>query len=239
MKAILITLLLLASPLMAYETVVESDEARYNGEKITLTGHVSVANAMGKVVADLAILKKDAQHLTKIDFPWIELHHHVQLNLSKGGILTCETLFLDYTTLSALIEGSPQVVYHDTLGEVYADRARVDYQEKNGSLEATQVTLYDNVRLVNKGSVDKPASQYALADIVYYFPPEQRMILETIHNRVLFFDQLRGVQLSAGHVQAQRDPQTQKESIQGKGNVRFVFGPEELDKIKNRFQLVP
>lgn len=236
MRTLFIIFLFIACPLIAYETVVESDEARYNGELITLTGHVAVENTLGRVVADLAILKKDPEHRTKIDFPWIELKSNVQLNLSEGGILKCETLFLDYTAMSATIEGKPQVTYCDTLGEVYADRARIDYQEINGTLEATKVTLYDNVRLVNRGSVEKPTSQYALADIVYYFPPSQEMILEGKQNRVLFFDMLRDIQLSARRVQAQRDPVTQKESVQGIGDVRFVFGPDELDKIKTRFQ---
>ncbi len=237
MRTTLLIFLCIASPLLAYETIVESDEARYNGELITLTGHVAVENTMGRVIADLAILKKDPEHRTKIDFPWIELKRNVQLNLSEGGALKCETLFLDYTTMSAMIEGQPQVIYSDTLGEVYADRARIDYQEINGSLEATKVTLYDNVRLVNRGSAEKPASQYALADIVYYFPPSQEMILEGKQNRVLFFDMLRDIQLSARSVQAKRDLVTKKESVQGIGDVRFVFGPDELDKIKTRFQV--
>lgn len=237
MRTFIFLFLCMTSPLIAFETVVASDEASYNGELIILTGHVVVENTMGRVIADLAILKKDPEHLTKIDFPWIELKSNVQLNFSKGGTLKCETLFLDYTAMCALIEGKPQVTYCDILGEVYADRARIDYQEINGSLEATTVTLYENVRLVNRGSIEKPASQYALADLVYYFPPSQETILEGKQNRVLFFDMLRDIQLSARHVQAKRDPLTQKESVQGIGDVRFVFGPDELDKIKTRFQV--
>ena len=44
-------MLLLPQYLWAYETIVESDEAHYNGEIITLTGNVCVQNAMGKVTA--------------------------------------------------------------------------------------------------------------------------------------------------------------------------------------------
>lgn len=237
MKRLLLIFALLASPLIAYETVVESDEARYDGEWITLTGHVAVENTMGRVTAELAVLQKDPEQRTKIDFPWIELKRQVCLTLTEGGTLRCENLFLDYTTMSALIEGNPQVTYSDSMGEVYADHARIDYREVDGSLEATKVTLYDNVRLVNMGSAEKPASQYALADIVYYFPPEQVMVLESKQNRVLFYDTLRDIQLSARSVRAQRDLITKKESVQGIGDVRFVFGPDELDKIKTRFQV--
>ena len=44
------------------------------------------------------------------------------------------------------------------------------------------------------------------------------------------------MQLSARTV-SPRDPETNKETVQGVGDVRFVFGPEELDKIKNRFSI--
>ncbi len=233
----LLVVLLLFTPLFAYETMVASDEAHYDGEVITLTGNVAVENTMGHLTAELAVLKKDPLNSSKIDFPWIELKHHVQLTFAEGGMLNCDSLFLDYTTLSGLIYGTPQVVYIDTMGEIYADRARVDYQEINGALEATKVTLYDNVKLINFGSAEKPASQYAIADEVYYFPQEQVMLLEGKANRVLFYDRAHDMQLSARSVRAQRDPHTQKETVQGIGDVRFVFGPEEFDKIKNRFQV--
>jgi len=221
--------------LPAFETVVESDEVHYNGEWITLTGHVAVENTMGRVTAETATLKKDAQKTTKIDFPWIELKHAVCLTLADGGLLQCDSVFLDYTQMTSFFYGKPQVTYKGTLGEIYADRAQVDYQEIEGKLEATKVTLFDNVRLVNMGSEEKPAFQYALADEVYYFPQEQVTVLESKQSKVLFYDKLRDMQLSARTVRAHRDPVTHKESVQGVGDVRFVFGPEELEKIKQRF----
>jgi lipopolysaccharide export system protein LptA len=234
-KKLILLFLLFPFSLWAYETVVESDEVHYDGEWITLTGNVIVENAMGKVTAHSAVLKKDSERKTKIDFPWIDLKHNVCLTLADGGVLKCETLFFDYTKMTSLFYGSPQVSYLSSLGEVYADRAQVDYKEINGSFEATKVTLFDNVRLVNLGSSEKPSCQYALADEVSYFPQEQTMILEGKNNPVLFYDKLHDMQLSARTVHARRDCQTKKETVQGIGDVRFVFGPEELEKIKQRF----
>lgn len=236
MRKLILCLFFLPLCLSAYETVVESDEVHYNGELITLTGNVSVSNAMGKVTAECAILKKDEEKQTKIDFPWIEIKHNVCLTLANGGILRCESLFLDYTQMTSFFYGAPQVTYTDTLGEIYADKAQVDYREINGSLEATKITLSENVRLVN---LSTDAAQYALADEVSYFPEKQLAVLEGKQSKVLFYDQERGMQLSARTVHAQKDPVTQKETIQGIGDVRFVFGPEELAKIKQRFQLRP
>lgn len=237
MRKILWLLLFFPYCLFGYETVVESDEVHYNGELITLTGKVSVENAMGKVTAKMASIKKDAERKTTIDFPWIELKQNVCLTLTEGGVLRCDSLFLDYTQMTSFFFGSPQVTYTDSFGEIYADRAQVDYREVDGSLEATKVTLSDNVRLVNIGTSEKPASQYALADVVYYFPQEQLAILEGKRTQVLFYDKLRDMQLSAQSVRAQRDPITKKETIQGVGDVRFIFGPEELEKIKQRFPI--
>jgi hypothetical protein len=139
--------------------------------------------------------------------------------------------------MTSFFFGSPQVIYKDTVGEIYADRAKVDYQEVDGALEAIQIILFDNVRLVNMGTLEKPASQYALADEVHYFPKEGSTILEGKKNPVLFYDHQRDMQLSAYTVRAERDPITKKETIHGVGNVRFTFGPEELEKIKERFPI--
>jgi len=237
MRKILSLLFIFPYCLLGYETVVESDEVHYNGETITLMGNVSVENAMGKVTANLAILKKDAERKTTIDFPWIELKQNVCLTLTEGGILRCTSLSFDYTQMTSFFFGSPQVTYTDTVGEIYADRAKVDYQEVNGSLEAVRIILFDNVRLVNMETLEKPASQHALADEVHYFPKERSTILEGKNAPVLFYDQQRDIQLSAYTVRAERDPVTKKETIQGVGNVRFTFGPEELEKIKERFPI--
>jgi hypothetical protein len=234
-KKLLMLLMLLTLHLSAFETIVESEDVHYNGECITLIGRVSVENSMGKLTAERAILKKDENKQTKIDFPWIELKHSVCLTLADGGTLQCDSVFLDYTQMTGFLYGCPQLIYKGDLGEIYADRAQVDYQEIDGKLEATKVTLYENVHLVNMGSEEKPGSQYALADEVTFFPQEQLTILESKNGKVLFYDKQRDMQLSARKVRAQRDPLTKKESVQGIGDVRFVFGPEELEKIKQRF----
>jgi lipopolysaccharide export system protein LptA len=237
MRKLWLMLLFFPFCLYGYETVVESDEVHYNGELITLTGNVAVENAMGKVTAKLAILRKDPEKKTKIDLPWIELKQNVCLTLAEGGILRCDSLSLDYIQMTSFFYGTPQVIYSGSMGEIYADKAQVDYKEENSSLKATKITLSDNVRLVNIGTSEKPASQYALADEVYYFPEEQLTILEGKKNRVLFYDKQRDLQLSARTVRAQRDPVTKKETVQGVGDVRFVFGPDEIEKIKQRFEI--
>lgn len=236
MRYLLLLLILYQFSVNAYETSIEANEAHYDGAWISLTGSVIIENTVGKITATQATLKRDTEKQTTIDFPWIELKEAVCLTLHAGGVLNCESLVVDYTKMTSFLSGNPQVTYTDSIGAVYADRAQVDYQEIDGSLQATKVTLFDNVHLINLGTAENPAYQYALADVVFYYPQEKLMVLEGHTSRVLFFDKLRDMQLSAPSVRAQRDPVTHKESVQGVGAVRFIFGPEELERIKERFQ---
>lgn len=215
----------------ANETVVESNEAHYNGQTITLIGDVIVENAMGRVSAKKAVLRRDAAGITKIDFPWIELISAVTLTLPNGNYLNCEYVFLDYTKMTSHCTGNPQIAYSDERTEVWADEAYVDYIEAEGSIQPVKVRLVNNVSLINL-----QCDQYALAERVTYYPKEQLMVLEGKENRVLFFDKQQNMQISAHTVRAKRNLETHKDSIQTVGNVRFMFGPEELCKLKERFQ---
>ncbi len=56
-----------------------------NGELITLLGNVSIEHAMGTITAQKAILRRDAEKTTKLDFPWIEIDSHVLCTFAQGG----------------------------------------------------------------------------------------------------------------------------------------------------------
>ncbi|MCC5832403.1 MAG: hypothetical protein JJU12_05100 [Chlamydiales bacterium] len=225
-----LSLFLLPLAVWANEITVESNEAHYNGSTITLIGEVAVENAMGRVTAEKAVLTRDEARMTKIDFPWIELSQAVTLTLPDESRLNCERVLIDYTKMTSHFIG--RVSYLDERGEAWADEAFVDYVEAEGSIKPTKVRLVDNVKLVfsEKG-------QYALADLVTYYPDQQLVILEgKKEKQVLFFDKERDMQLSARQVRAARDPETKRDSIQGVGDVRFVFGQDELFKLKDHFK---
>ena len=50
--------------------------------------------------------------------------------------------------------------------------------------------------------------------------------------RVLFFDEEKGLNISALEVHITRDPRTHEEKIQGVGNVRFSFEDAEKEVLK-------
>ena len=55
--------------------------------------------------------------------------------------------------------------------------------------------------------------------------------------RVLFYDRLNKVQVSAPAVNIRRDGTTGKEAVQGMGDVRFTFADEERSALLENFDL--
>src|ERR1700722_18070319 len=80
---------------MEQTTTVEALNANYDGEKIYLTGDVTIVNPMGEAKAQSAILKKEDQKIHKIDFPFVELKKDVSVKLADGGLLVCDEMTVD------------------------------------------------------------------------------------------------------------------------------------------------
>lgn len=142
-----------------------------------------------------------------------------------------------------VVEGM-QIYFHDIYGEIYADHAVLDYIQVNGKLNPEKLTLRGNVRILNRSSVNPEESeaflQYALSDIVEFYPATNEMIMSSLSNgRVLFYDKANNLQISAPGVKIKRDLITKKESIQGIGDARFSLVDHELEKLKNHFSLEP
>ena len=55
-------------------------------------------------------------------------------------------------------------------------------------------------------------------------------------NRVLLFDKVNNIQMSAPSLKIQHDPSSQKELIKGMGDVRFTFLEKELAQVKQHFK---
>lgn len=143
---------------------------------------------------------------------------------------------------SGQIEESRQVYLEDMLGEMYADRVHMNYTWEGRQLVPEKITLEGHVRLLNRfdGHPEESGSvlHYALADQVDFTPKQQEMILtSSTGNRVLFFDKVNNVQMSAPSLKVRHDVTTQKDSIQGLGDVRFTFMEKELEQLKQRFRL--
>lgn len=224
-------LLLVTSALYGEETTrISSDVANYDGHTIVLKGNVELNNALGQVLAERAVLTRDEEGRAKIDFPWVKLTGKVRATLQNGSHLICEEVFLDYLAMTSLFLGAPELYYKDPHGELYATQATVEYREIEGHIRPAKMVLEGNVQMINA-----EALQYALADRVEYSFSDEVMVLTANPGKsVLFYDRQKEIQLSAARVQGRRN-ENGKESIQGSGDVRFLFKQDELTKLKERF----
>ena len=70
-----------------------------------------------------------------------------------------------------------------------------------------------------------------MADRIDYGIEEEKAVFSALPpHRVLFWQE--GFSLSAPQIEVWRDPLTQKEAIQGKGDVHFTFDPKEKNMIE-------
>lgn len=142
-----------------------------------------------------------------------------------------------------VVEGM-QIYFNDLFGEIYADKAILDYRPLNGVIKLEKLTLEGHVRILNRSSVNPEESeaflQYALSDVATFYPANNELVMSSNGTgRVLFYDKANNLQVSAPGVKIKRDGMTKKESIKGVGDVRFSLENSELEKLKTHFSLEP
>lgn len=135
-----------------------------------------------------------------------------------------------------------QVSIEDLHGEMHADRITIAYEWDQKNFSPNKIVLEGRVRLLNQFIGRKEASgamrHYALADRVDYFPKKQEMVLKcTDGSRVLLFDKVNNVQMSAPSLTILRDAASGKETIRGLGDVRFSFVEKEIEQLNQFFRL--
>jgi lipopolysaccharide export system protein LptA len=140
-----------------------------------------------------------------------------------------------------VIEGK-QVFFQDDYGEIFADKVRVQYTIVDHEIQPNKVYLDGNVQIFNRYSGEPELSgrlvQYALSDSVEFTPKTQEMLFKSSEGRrVLFYDKANNLQVSAPALKITRNPSSNKESIQGIGDVRFSFIEHEFEQLRKRFDL--
>jgi Cu/Ag efflux protein CusF len=157
--------------------------------------------------------------------------------------LQCEgTARLNIGLRVLVLEGSPEhpVIVKNSLGILQAGKMVIKFDFENNKPVPQTVSLEGNVRLRNHSAVDPshpgPLDQYALADRVELdLRHQQAGFYADPGKRILFFDRINNVKVSAPEMTAYVHPETQKETIKAKGDVRFSFLDHELDMISQSF----
>ncbi len=203
----------------------------------------------------LALFK--AQRIVSVQIQKIDGHHqfssllaegpvHVELHSSgqsfdSKGLLSINHQKGELIAQSAVLPNGRvdlvnQVFFKDPLCGGYSNTFQLDYDPT--TLQVKNVILKGQVRLRNVFSAEiaglYPLDQHALADEVQFDPIEKKMHLRGLNNsRVLFLDSVNRMQMSAGALTITYDKEKKMPVVKGIGDVRLIFGEEELNKMKN------
>jgi hypothetical protein len=241
------------------EMTVQSDRAIYKNTSeglIILKGPIEIKyGTFGTLKNDqeMRIYSHDINgksELSSIDCDGRTVLHHTDEVSQTCQWLICEgSSRVDHEKKVITFEGprdsldnvcaGKQVLFYDALGEAQADKAIILYDEVDGKLAVTKITLEGNVYLVDHKTLPSTESEknepqhYALADRVEYTPSTKEMLFSSYPGRrVLFDDKINHMQVSAPSMKITRDAQSKKESVKGIGDVRFHFLESELELLR-------
>ena len=151
-------------------------------------------------------------------------------------------LYIDQNKLQAWIE-SPQdqkgniqnqLHYEAEDLHVFSDSAQLDYISVNQHVKPSSIVLKEHVRLFSKDP-NKPA-QLAIADKMSYSLDTHSIILSAHpEKKVLLWDALQELRISASEVHITTDSLTQEKVIKGIGKVQFAFSKEEQAQFNQHF----
>lgn len=197
----------------------------------SVNGHKAIRTMVSTEDTELLLLdpQKKLQHKLICHGPLTVDHEHSSILFKSPA-----------PDLSGTVAQEHQVYFEDTMGEIYADQMQLDYADIQGRPTPTKLRMEGQVSILNRfdGHVAESSSvlQYALADQVDYFPNSEEMILHAQNGkRVLVYDKVNNVQMSAPTFKLKRSEGSGKGSIQGVGDVRFTFIEGELDKLRAHF----
>jgi lipopolysaccharide export system protein LptA len=156
----------------------------------------------------------------------IQCNGHVEVNHSKKTIT---------------MQSPSQVEIKTDTGILSSDKITLNYSLEEDRFVPKYTVLEGNVKLRNHIMVDVrrpgPLDQYALADRVVIDLPTDTFVLSGVNGkRILFYDRINNLKMSAPEITVSKDPQTHKQVVKGKGDVRFTFLENEYDLLKRSFR---
>jgi hypothetical protein len=207
------------------ENAIHMTQCTVNGKK-----QLSAIESSGKTVLTYVDAKSGLEHILTCYGKVLVDHEHLQTIMESPR-----------DPLGNILEDK-QIIFQDYMGEIYADKLTIYYTVDQHAPTVTKLVLEDNVRMRGQSSATvKPGSnnlRYALADMVEFIPEAKEMRLSAKgKGRVLLYDNVNNLHVSAPSLTVRRDQTTQKDSIQGQGDVRFSFIAQEIERIKEYFHI--
>lgn len=199
---------------------------------------------IGTLINDQEMLLSQLSQNGELIQPIFQAKGKTTLSYTKNEVdnsLTCDGLITVDSKEKILVmkpEGDHQIIFRDPMGEIRGNLLAIEYalgQDK--ILHPEKMTLKGDVRLLNRSALDpeKPQAffEYILADQMEYIPDTKEVHLTAYHpHRVLLYDRVNHLQVSAPEIKLRRNQQTQKDSFEGIGDVRFNFTEEEAAQLR-------
>ncbi len=233
------------------KTVFQSNYLYWDQTKniLTLKGHIVVDEAsLGSLRTEdeVQILMKQVEgkrlfkhvdakgHSTLV---YQDAHNRIHKLVSHG------TIHLDQDKLKGSVESpekegivakEQQLYYEDPEIAFYADQALIEYSIDGKTMQPSLLNLKGNIRIFSPNPLGPP--QFGSADRLTYLLPTRTLILSADPGKkVLFWDETKGVRLSAPEVHIVYDPEKKEQSAKGIGVVQFSFTPDEQSKLQQLF----
>lgn len=152
------------------------------------------------------------------------------------------TLWVDLQTKTLRIssDARAEISYRNRLGHVFGKDLTVDLSGEDGYLPPRKLTLCGDVQLLSGGIIVngelQGATQFVSADSLELDPDRKSLVMRSYRgNRVLFFDKMNNVQMSAPKLVMKQDEVLGRPTVKGFGDIRFRFMQQEFEQIKKRF----
>ena len=136
--------------------------------------------------------------------------------------------------MATLAAGDKQLYYEEEEIAIFADSASLEYSIANDTLQPASLSLKGNIRLFSHDP-QKPPRCGAADRLTYSLTTRTLILSANPGKKVLFWDEVQGMHLSAPEVHITFDPQTKQQNVKGIGAVQFSFTPDEQNKLMQLF----
>jgi len=222
---------------------VRMDPKSWEMREMQANGGVVIASPLGKLTTEKGLCAtwgkdKEIRHITCLGETTLRCYQEDE----EVYLICYGDLFLDHEKRTITmnspqntegeVEEDVQLFFEDGKGKMFSDHAVLAYAVIEDQFTPLQLTLEGNVRMYHR---EGPLLQYALADRSVFFVEKQEVHFKALETkRVLFYDRVNQLTMSAPEVKVKRDPSTKKDSVQGVGDVRFYLDEEELHQLRQR-----
>lgn len=205
-----------------------------NGRKAHFSDGVAVNNPDGtRLTAEtMSLVVGNAANEERLTQGILSLTANGNVSLSRGHLwlLTADTAIYDKgrgkIEFSMEEKSDAYLFLKDSRGKVYARHAIFDTLSQ-------ECLLTGDVKMIHR---EGALEQYALADRVKMIKGEKEIrFFSDFGRRVLFYDKINKLQMSAPEISVMKDPLKNKNIVKGKGKVRFHFKDEEYERLRQYF----